>query len=159
MTAALVCAGLLCANLLLYGALVAPLSERLKAGEARVAELRRRHAEAALFKKQRALFAGLRAGMLSGKDMPILVKELGQTARGLHLSVGSIKYDMPGGTGGGFSPLTFSFPAEGRYSDVKRFIYDVETTNRLVGIQDLKLGSEKGRVKLEMKLITYIRGR
>jgi len=27
-----------------------------------------------------------------------------------------------------------------------------------VGIQDVRLGSEKGRVKLQMKLVTYIRG-
>jgi Tfp pilus assembly protein PilO len=54
--------------------------------------------------------------------------------------------------------LTFTFPASGAYADVKRFIYEVETSKRLVGIQDLKLSSEKGRVKLQMKLVTYIRG-
>jgi hypothetical protein len=41
---------------------------------------------------------------------------------------------------------------------VKRFIFEVETSTRLVGIQDLKLASDKGRVKLQMKLVTYIRG-
>jgi hypothetical protein len=28
----------------------------------------------------------------------------------------------------------------------------------MVGIQDVKLASEKGRVKMQMKLVTYIRG-
>ncbi len=159
LTAALVCAGLLCADVLAYAALVAPASARLAAAEAKASELRRQHAEAVLFKKQSALFAGFKAGMLAGKDMPIMVKELVQTARRLGLSVGSIKYDMPGGGAGAFAPLTFSFPAEGRYADVKKFVYEVETADRLVGIQDLKLDSEKGRVKLDMKLITYIRSR
>ncbi len=159
MTAALVCACLVSANLLLYAVLVAPAAARLSAGEAKAAELRRRHAEGILFKQQKASFAGVKAGMLSQKDMPILVKELAQTARRRGLSVGSITYDMAGSSGEDFVPLTFSFPAEGRYADIKRFVYDVETADRLVGIQGLRLASEKSRVKLEMKLITYIRGR
>src|SRR5512146_1006360 len=109
MTAALVCAGLFCVNLLLYGLQVAPSAARLKAGDARLVELRRRHAEAVLFKKQKALFAGIKAGMLTQRDMPILVKELVQAARRQHLSVDSIKYDLPSTAGGGFTLITFSF--------------------------------------------------
>jgi Tfp pilus assembly protein PilO len=156
---ALVCAGLLCANLLLFGFLVAPLTSRLAAGEARSAELRRRHAEAVLFEKQKASLAGLMAGMPAQKDMPLLVKEFAQIARSRNLSVASIKYDMPKRASGELAMLAFSFPVEGRYADIKRFIYEVETSDRFVGIQDLKLGSEQGRVKLEMKLVTYVKGR
>lgn len=157
-TAALVCAGLACANLLLYGILVAPASSRLKNGEAKYVELRRRHAEAVLFEKQKASFAGIMAGIPAQKDIPLLVKELVQTARRQNLSVTSVKYDIPKRASGELVMLAFSFPAEGRYPDIKRFIYDVETLDRLVGIQDLKLGSEQGRVKLEMKLVTYVKG-
>ena len=159
LTAAFACVGLVCANVLLYVVLIAPSTARLTAGEARSSELRRRYAEAVLFKKQQRLFAGIMAGIPAQKDMPILVKDLVQTARREKLSVASVTYDMPKRAGGHFALLTFSFPVAGRYPELKRFIYDVETADRLVGIQDLKLSdSEKGRVKLEMKLITYVKG-
>jgi Tfp pilus assembly protein PilO len=156
--AALACGGLVCVNVLLYGFLVAPAVARIKAGEAAYSELRRKHAEAVLFKKQKPLFSGIMAGIPAQKDMPLLVKEFVLTARRLRLSVASIQYDMPRRAGGELAMLAFSFPAEGRYPDIKRFIYEVETSDRLVGIQDVKLNSEQGRVKLEMKLVTYVKG-
>ncbi len=157
-TAALAFAGLACVNLLLYGFLVAPSLARLKAAETRYRELRQRHAEAVLFKKQKASFTGIMAGVPSQKDMPLLVKDLVQTARRLKLGVASVKYDMPKRGSGEVAMLVFSFPAEGRYPEIKRFIYDVESADRLVGIQDLKLEGDKGQVKLDMKLVTYIKG-
>jgi Tfp pilus assembly protein PilO len=153
-----VLAGLVCLNLLLYGVLVAPAVARLTASEAKFAELKRRHAEAVLFKKQKTSFTGTMAGIPAQKDMPLLVKEFVQTARRSHLSVASIKYDIPKRASGELAMLTFSFPVEGRYPDIKRFIYEVETSGRLVGIQELKLDSDQARVKLDMKLVTYVKG-
>ncbi len=157
-TAVIVCAVFVGINLLLYGFLIAPSTAWLKTGEAKSAELRHRHAEAVLFKKQEPLFAGLLAGIPAQKDMPLLVKEFVQMARSLNLVVAAINYDMPRRESGELALLSFSFPIEGRYPDVKRFIYEMETTDRLVGIQDLKLDADQGRVKLQMKLITYVRG-
>jgi Tfp pilus assembly protein PilO len=151
-------AGLVCLNLLLYAVLVAPAVARLKTNEARFFELRRKHAEAVLFKKQKTSFTGLMAGIPAQKDMPLLVKEFVQTARRSHLSVASIKYDIPKRASGELAMLTFSFPVEGKYPDIKRFIYEVETSDRLVGIQELKLDSDQARVKLDMKLLTYVKG-
>ena len=156
-TAALICAGLLAADLLLYFILIAPSSARLSELEGKYSELRKRHTEAALFQKQKKAFAGFRAGIPTQKDMPLLVKELAQTARNLNLSVAAINYDIPKRGDGGITMLSFSFPAEGAYPNIKRFIYEIEITDRLVGIQDLKLDSDKGRVKLQMKLVTYIK--
>jgi Tfp pilus assembly protein PilO len=117
-----------------------------------------RHAEAALFNEQKPLFAGLLAGIPAQKDMPLLVKELEQMAKRLNLSVAAINYDMPQRESGELAMLSFSFPVEGRYPDIKRFIYEVETSGRVIGIQDVKLDSDKGRVKLQLKLMTYVRG-
>ena len=103
-------------------------------------------------------FAGLISGIPTQKDVPLLIKDLVQTARRLNLSVEAINSDIPTPARGGLTMLTFTFPASGAYADIKRFIYDVETSDRIVGIQDVKLGSEKGRVKMQMKLVTYIRG-
>jgi Tfp pilus assembly protein PilO len=86
------------------------------------------------------------------------VKELGQMAKSQHVSVEAINYDIPRRESGELAMLSFSFPVEGRYPDIKRFIYEVETSGRIIGIQDVKLDSDKGRVKMQMKLITYVRG-
>jgi Tfp pilus assembly protein PilO len=154
---ALICAVLISANVLFYLFVAAPSKAGLNELEFRFAELRKRHAEAALFQKQKRDFAGIKSGIQTQKDMPLLVKDLVQTARGLNLKVGPISYDIPKPGSGGLAMLTFSFPAEGRYPDIKRFIYETETSPRLVGIQDVKLESEKGGVKLQVKLVTYIK--
>jgi Tfp pilus assembly protein PilO len=158
-TALLICVGLLCANLLLYGVAITPSAGRLRDLETRYADLRKRHAEAVLFQKQKKMLAGIGAGLPAQKDMPLLVKDLVQTARKLNLKVASVNYDIPKRGSEGLTMLSFSFPAEGSYPSVKRFVYEVETSDRLVGIQDVKLDSEKGRVKLLMKLVTYIKAK
>jgi len=157
-TALVLATGLLVTNLLLYSLLIAPARGRLSDGETKYAELKKRRTEALLFQKQKQELAGFMAGMPAQKDMPLIVKELVQTARKLNLSVAAINYDIPKRGGEELAMLTFTFPAEGRYSDVKRFIYEVETSDRLVGIQDVNLDSDKGRVKLQMKLLMYIKG-
>lgn len=152
------CAGLIVLNLIVYAFAVVPAKERLAKGRQQYADIKREHAEAVLFQKQKRLFSGLLEGIPAQKDVPLLIKELMQTARRLRLSVDAVNSDIPTPGTGGLTMLTFTFPASGAYADVKRFIYEVETSKRLVGIQDLKLGSEKGRVKIQMKLVTYIRG-
>lgn len=156
-TSLLVFAGCLAVNLLVYGLLVVPARAKLSEGDARYAEYRRRHATAVLFEKQRSSVAGIMAGVPAQKDMPLLIRDLVQTARRLNLSVASVKYDIPKKSGGELAQLAFSFPAEGRYPDIKRFIYEVETSDRLVGIQNIKLSTEKDKIKMDMKLVTYLR--
>jgi Tfp pilus assembly protein PilO len=157
-TVAIVFAVLICINLLLYVLRIAPFKAKLKTWEPQSTELRMRHAEAVLFKEQKPLFAGLLEGIPLQKDMPLFVKELEEMAKRLNLSVAAINYDIPQRESGELAMLTFSFPVEGRYPDIKRFIYEVETSVRPIGIQDVKLESDNGRVKLQMKLMTYVRG-
>ncbi len=158
-TAAGIFAVLVCINLALYAFFIVPYTARLKTGEAKVAELKHRHAEAMLFNKQKPAFAGLLAGIPVQKDIPLLVKELVQTARKLNLSVAAIDSEFPRSESGGLAMLSFSFPVEGRYPDIKKFIYEVETSDKLIGMRDLKLESDQGKVRLQMKLMTYVRGK
>ena len=154
---ALGCAALIVVNVLFSLFVAAPSAAGLRDLESRYADLRKRNAEAVQFQKQKRDMAGIMTGIQTQKDMPLLVKDLVQTARGRNLRVGPINYDIPKPGSGGLAMLTFSFPAEGRYPDIKRFIYETETSPRLVGIQDVKLESEKGGVKLQVKLVTYIK--
>ena len=158
-TVAIVIAVLICTDLLLYAFFIAPSAAWLKTGAAKSAELRMRHAEAVLFNEQKPLFADLLAGIPAQKDMPLLMKELEQMAKRLKLAVASVNYDIPRRESGELAMLSFSFPVEGRYPDLKRFVYEVETSGRLIGIQDVGLeAGTKGRINMQLKLMTYVRG-
>ena len=146
------------ANLLGYLFLVAPAADRLAGQQARHGEVKRQYADAVLFQKQKQELSGLEAGIPSQKDVPLLIKDLVQSARRLNLAAGAINSDIPTPGSEGLTMITFSVPLTGSYAGIKRFLFDVETTDRLIGVRDLKLGTEKGSVKLEMKLVTYIRG-
>lgn len=156
--AAILFGALLCVDLLLFAFLIVPSAGWLHAGETKYAELRKRRAEAVLFQKQKQELAGIRSGIPAQKDMPLLVKDLVQTARRLNLGVSSITYDIPKRSGEELVMLSFSFPVEGRYADIKRFIYEIETSDRPVGIQDLTFEEDKGRVRIQMRLLTYVKG-
>lgn len=156
-TIALICVALISANVLFFLFVASPSAAGLRELGSRSAELRQRNAEAMQFLKQKREFAGIKTGIQTQKDMPLFVKDLVQTARRLNLRVGPINYDIPKSGSGGLAMLTFSFPAEGRYPDIKRFIYETETSTRLVGIQGVQLDAETGGVKLHVKLVTYIK--
>jgi len=150
-------AALCAANLLCYALVLAPATARLGRSEMKYAELRKRQAVAFLFRQQQQDFAGIKAGIPTQKDMPLLVKELAQAARQLNLKVGPINYDIPRADTSELAMLTFSFSAEGRYPEVKRFIHELEASSRFIGIKELKLDADKGAVKLQVKLVTYIK--
>jgi Tfp pilus assembly protein PilO len=157
-TAALLCACLLAADLLLFLAAVRPLAADLRDLDARNAELRKSHAAAVLFQEQKKKVGAVTANVPTQKDMPLLVKELVQTARGLGLRVSSVKYDIPKHGGEGIAAFSFSLPVTGRYPDLKRFVYELETSRHLIGIEELELKADHESVALALKLITYVRG-
>lgn len=139
---------------------VIPAVSELRELEQRHAAIRKRQAEALLFKKRQLSLAGVMRGVPSQQDMPLIVKDLVQIVHALDLSVSSVKYDIPKRATGELELLTFSFPARGTYPALKHFIYDVETSDRLIGIQSLRMEADKdkGAVNLDMKLLTYIKG-
>src|SRR5512139_2645709 len=157
-TFAAVGTALLAVNVLLYTFAVLPASARLTEHQDRYADLKRQYAEAMLFQKQKQALTGLRMGALAQKDVPLLIKDLVQTAHRLNLAVGAINSDIPTPGAGGLTVLTFTVPLSGSYPNIKRFIYEIETTDRMVGIQDLRFDTDRNMVRIDMKLVTYLRG-
>lgn len=135
-----------------------PAAMELEQKRTRYAELKKRQAEAMLFQKQKATVAGIRAGIPTQKDMPILVRDMVQAAKKHGLSVADVNYDISKRDASGLTMLSFSFPATGSYPGIRRFIYEIEMSDRLVGIKEMSLEAERGKVKLDMKLVTYIKG-
>lgn len=155
--AALACCSLLLLDLLFYGAIVRPGAVKHAERESRINELRKRHAVGVLYQQQRKGIGALVTSMPTQKDMPLLVKELEQAARRLGLRVGPVNYDIPRTGAEGIAMLTFSFPVTGRYADLKRFVYEVETSARLVGIDALDIKTDQKGEALTLKLMTYVK--
>lgn len=145
-------------DVLLYLLFAMPAAAGLEQKTARYQELKRRQAEAALFLKQKREIAGLRDGIATQKDMPIMVRDIVQTAKRLGLSVSNMNYDISKRETFGLTMLSFTLPVQGAYPNLKRFIHEIETSERFIGIQDLSLDADRGKVNLNMKLVTYIRG-
>jgi Tfp pilus assembly protein PilO len=156
--ASAVAVAFICLLAVLFFLMVSPASSRKARLTAEHDALRKKYAEAVLFQQQKKGFQGVKAGILTQNDMPLLIKDLVQKARNSGLAVGGVKYEIPAAGTGSLVRVSFSFPAEGSYAGVKRFLYTLETSSRHVGIQDVGLDSDKGRVKLSLKLITYIKG-
>lgn len=151
-------AALLLAAALVFLALVRPLSRDLEGQRQRIAGMRRDISSAVLFEQQQKSVGAISTAVLTQKDMPLLVKELAQKARTAGLSVGSVDYEIPRSGGGGLARLVFQFPVAGRYPDLKRFIFELETSSRMLGIEELQLKSGRTKVDLDLKLVTYVRG-
>ena len=143
--------------MLIYAFAVLPAAARMADQKGRYADLKRQYADALLFQKQKQALSSIRTGALAQKDVPLLIKDLVQTARKLGLSVGAINSDLPTPVAGGLTVLTFTVPVAGTYGNIKRFIYEIETSDRMVGIHDLRFDTDKKTVKLDMKLVTYLR--
>ncbi len=151
------CLGLIIVDLFVYALATTRAEARLVHQRERYRDLKKQYADAVLFRKQKEILKGLQSGIPTQKDVPILIRDLVQTAKRLNLAVGAITSDIPQPGSGGLAMLTFSVPVSGTYGGIKRFIHEIETSDRVIGIQDLKLEGEKGTVKLQMKLVTYIR--
>lgn len=155
--AALVCGCLLLLDLALYSAVVRPGAAKRAEQESRITELRKRYAVGVLYQQQRKNIGALVTRIPTQKDMPLLVKELEQSARTLGLRVGPVNYEIPRPGAEGIAMLTFSFPVSGKYADLKRFVYEVETSARLVGIVSLEIRTDRMGGALLLKLITYVK--
>ncbi len=156
--AALICGGLLLLNAVFLAAVVRPAAAKRAQQGSHIADLRKRYATGILYQQQRKDIGTLVASMPTQKDMPLLIKELEQAARKLGLRVGPVNYDISRKGAEGMTMLTFSFPVNGRYADLKRFVYEVETSPRLVGIESLEIrADQKGTPALALKLMTYVK--
>ena len=93
----------------------------------------------------------------NGKLTSVLRDIIGSARKnGLNVQEGS--YAPQTDMRGDISKYTINFPVEGRYSNIKKFIYDVETLRQILTIEDIALvkgSSEKGIVKLTIKISVY----
>lgn len=97
------------------------------------------------------------------KDLPkeegltLVVGAILKTARsnGLKIRSGDYTHEIVKETD--ISRYTMDFPVEGRYHQIKRFIYDLETLKHTVSIDEVSLSSakEEGLIGLRLRVSIY----
>lgn len=87
--------------------------------------------------------------------------EIYTKAERLNLMVESATYRSETIKDSNLVKVTVSTPVTGSYGEIKRFIYELETSPRLFIIQDLSLGSgkaEEGDVSLKLTIAVHFKG-
>ena len=163
---------LLVINLALFSWLNWEQSPRVEALERKVinlqAQSRRMEGDAdfprtlpQIFKRGQDDFATFRQAMPPKTEFTKLISEVLSTAEKSGLSIQRISYDPKELKQRGVLEYALTFGVTGDYSQLKKFVFSLEQSPRLISIEDISLtegGSPKNRgVSLKIDLVTYFR--
>ena len=148
-----------------YG-LVVTAQDRLAALEASVVKSRQSLAYHQEAKQARQDLARVLAFLPAGREfarLPLVISEIAQRDR---VAIPSFTYTVEKSEDGLAAKATLQGAATGQYEDLRRFIYDLEASNRLLlFIEDLSVGQSSDlkteqkskKVTVNLRLATYIR--
>lgn len=85
-------------------------------------------------------------------QMTQIVRELDMLAKNNALSIHDISFETKKVEQGDIFPLSFSFLIEGKYNNIKSFIYKLESSRRLITIDDLSLEKVSGKEEIRLKI-------
>lgn len=92
----------------------------------------------------------------TGAGMTSALEEIFEVARRNALKVPTGDYSPETIKDMEISRYTVSFPVEGSYSRIKRFIYDLESSRHYITVEEISLSSGKeGAIGLKIKLSAY----
>lgn len=95
------------------------------------------------------------------EDFTRVMSEVYNKAEQLDLALDSASYQHTNIKNTSIVKITISWPVEGSYEDIKRFIYYLETSPRSFIIENLSLGNKKGSgngVSLQLSVAAYFKG-
>jgi type IV pilus assembly protein PilO len=102
-----------------------------------------------------------RAAIPSRTDFTALIGEISSLAEKAGLSIDRIGYDPTEIAGRELLRYTLNFSVSGDYGQIKRFVYSLEQSDRLIAIEELSLSgggeSKEGKVNLRVRLSTYFK--
>ncbi|WP_027715751.1 type 4a pilus biogenesis protein PilO [Desulfuromonas sp. TF] len=95
-------------------------------------------------------------------EFTALIGEIFSLAGKAGLSIDRIGYDPKEVAGQGLLRYTLDFSVSGDYGQIKRFVYSLEQSDRLIAIEELSLSggegkSKEGDVNLRVRLTTYFK--
>lgn len=91
------------------------------------------------------------------EEITRLIQELPVMAEKTGVKVSGVKY-QPFIKDEGYNRLSFSMPVEGKYSNIRRFIYEIETMRKIIWIERLTirtLYSTRDELSIQLTMSTY----
>ncbi len=105
--------------------------------------------EVEAFKKER---------LISGSDLTEVLDEVFKAARKNGLKIRSADYNPITIKDTDISRYVFSFPVQGRYGQIKKFIYEIENSKHMLTVESITMHSSKkavGRLGVDIVLSVY----
>ncbi|MEW6089105.1 MAG: type 4a pilus biogenesis protein PilO [bacterium] len=90
------------------------------------------------------------------EEITRLIRELPNIAEKTGVKVSGVKYQLIKDEG--YNRLSFSLPVEGSYSEIRRFIYEIETMRKVIWIERLAIKtsySMREELSIQLTMSTY----
>lgn len=114
-----------------------------------------------IFRQAKEDLHKFRAAIPSRTEFTALIGEIYSLAGDAGLSIDRIGYDPSEMTDRKLLRYSLNFSVSGDYGQIKRFVYSLEQSDRLIAIEELSLSgggkSEGGKVNLRVRLSTYFK--
>jgi len=112
-----------------------------------------------IFRRGEEDLGKFRAAIPSRTEFTALIGEIFSLATNAGLSIDRIGYEPKEITGHELLRYTLNFSVSGDYGQIKRFVYSLEQSDRLIAIEELSLSGEskEGKVNLRVRLSTYFK--
>ncbi|MBE9503472.1 MAG: type 4a pilus biogenesis protein PilO [Proteobacteria bacterium] len=122
------------------------------------AELKRQQDYASLIKTMESDISSFVGELPAEREMTRIIKEMHALARKSGVTIKAAKYTPSIGKNKDLLHYTIVAPVSGSYSQVRKFIYNIEKVPYLMNIEDLGLTSGKeNAVSLSLKISVYFR--
>ena len=91
------------------------------------------------------------------KEITRLIQELSKIAEKTGVKVSGVRY-QPFVKDESYNRLSFSMPVEGKYSSIRRFIYEIETMRKIIWIEQLVIRTSysiREELSIQLTMSTY----
>ncbi len=144
---------------------VSALERRFIEEQAQVRSLRQLHSSAAspqeLFRHNRDDLEKFREFIPHKGQFTALIQELFSLAQGAGLTINQVNYDPRPIPGERLLQYGLNFAVTGDYGQIKRFVFSLEQSSRLIAIEQISLSGAavdgQNRVSLNLRLSTYFK--
>ena len=125
------------------------------------AQIRKQHQQHQAAKRAKQDLAQVWAALPEERDFAPLALGITEEAKRNHVTLPALSYKTESTPVANTSKGLLQGTMSGRYEDLRRFIYDIETADELVYIEDVDLvpsATQRDHLTFNIKIITYLRG-
>jgi len=158
-------ASLVCLLLLLLSGITSFGLESVERSRAQLAaqwaQVRKQHQHHQAAKRAKQDLAQVWAALPEERDFAPLALGITEEAKQNHVTLPALSYKTESTAVANTSKGVLQGTMSGRYEDLRRFLYEIETADELVYIEDVDLvpsATQRDHLTFNIKIVTYLRG-